>query len=391
MSVPYSRMDTMMNAVHKLSVEIGPRGSASEAEHWAAEYVADRLRNTGYTVAIESFRSVTSFSWAYGTYFAVFVIAAFLLVVGITPVIPAVLALLALVAFGLESSGIETLTRILPQRPSQNVVGHIIPPAEASRHIVVTAHIDSARSALLWHPRIVGMFRQLLLLAILSMLVITILAITSIFVASFWLRLVALIADVYVTVILFLLLDREVRGQITHGANDNASGVGVLLGVAESFAVQPLAIDTDVWIVATGCEEAGTVGMMRFMQRHGKDLPKDSTVFVNIDNVGAGYVTYTTAEGILIPLSTDRDLTATADSFSQAHPECSIHGRGYHSLTTDAIIPLSQGRRAISIMAFDVRGHLPNWHWHTDTMDHIDPRTISIAHDLTEAMVRSIN
>jgi len=50
-------MDTMMNAVHKLSVEIGPRGSASEAEHWAAEYVADRLRNTGYTVAIESFRS----------------------------------------------------------------------------------------------------------------------------------------------------------------------------------------------------------------------------------------------------------------------------------------------------------------------------------------------
>jgi len=383
-------MDTLIATVQELAVEIGPRGSTSEAERRAAEYVANYLRSVGFDTAIESFRSVTSFSWAFSIFFTVFIIAASLLVVGTPPIIPAVLSLLTLVAFALESSGIETVTRLLPQRPSQNVIGRIVPATAASHHIIVTAHLDSSRSALMWHPRLVGIFRPLLLLVIIAMVAIAILSITAIFIASLWPRLIVWLACIYIACILFLLVDRELRGSITPGANDNASGVAVLLSIADSLIMHPLSPDTDVWLVATGCEEAGTVGMLRFLQRHHAELPKETTTFINIDNVGAGTVTYTTAEGILLPLKTDPVLIEAAIAFAQNYPEYHVVGHGYHALTTDAIIPLSKGRRAISIMAFDAKGRLPNWHWHSDTIDNIDPTTIAIARDLTAAMIRSI-
>ena len=390
MSAQHSQMDTLMTTVQELSVEIGPRGSTSEAERRAAEYVASYLRTHGFDTAIESFHSVTSFSWAFGIFFTAFIIAATLLVVGTPPIIPAVLTLLTLITFVLESSGRETVTRILPQHPSQNVIGRIMPTITASRHVVVTAHLDSARTAIMWHPRVVGLFRPLLLLGIIAMIAITGLSITAIFIAALWLRLITWIACIYIAIILFLLVDRELRGLITPGANDNASGVAVLLSLANSFVTHPLSIDTDIWLVATGSEEAGTVGMLRFLQRHGKELPKETTTFINIDNVGAGAVTYTTAEGLLLPLKTDTVLTEAAMSFAQNYPEYHVEGHGYHALTTDAIIPLSKGRRAISIMAFDKRGRIPNWHWHTDTIDNINPATITIARDLAASMIRSI-
>lgn len=390
MSAQRSQMDTLMATIEELSVEIGPRGSTSDEERRASEYVANYLRTHGFETSIESFRSVTSFSWAFGIFFAAFVIAATLLAIGTPPIIPALISLLALIAFGLESSGIETITRLLPQRPSQNVIGRIQPTTSASHHVVVTAHVDSSRSALLWHPRIAGIFRPLLLLAIAAMLLITILSVVAIFMPVLWPRLVAWIACIYIACMLFILVDREFRGSITPGANDNASGVAVLLSLADSFATHPLAPDTDVWLVATGCEEAGTVGMLRFLQRHGNELPKATTTFINIDNVGAGEITFTTAEGILLPLKTDPVLNEAAIAFAQNYPEYHVKGHGYHALTTDAIIPLSKRRRAISIMAFDARGRLPNWHWHTDTIDNIDPETITIARDLVAYVIRSI-
>ena len=390
MSVQRSQMNTLMTTVEALAVEIGPRGSTSAAERRASEYVANYLRSAGFETAIESFRSVTSFSWAFGTFFAAFVIAATLLAFGTSPIVPALISLLALIAFGLESSGIETVTRLLPQHLSQNVIGRTLPSTMSSHHIVVTAHVDSSRSALLWHPRIVGIFRPLLLLAIASMLIITILSIVAIFVSSLWPRLIAWISCIYIALILFMLIDRELRGSITSGANDNASGVAVLLSLADSLAAHPLAPNIDIWLVATGCEEAGTVGMLRFLQRHGNELPKATTTFINIDNVGAGDITFTTAEGILLPLKTDPVLNEAAIAFAQNYPEYNVKGHGYHALTTDAIIPLSKKRRAISIMAFDARGRLPNWHWHTDTINNIDPETITIARDLVAYVIRSI-
>ena len=69
-------MEKLIDAVRVLSVEIGPRGSASEAERRAAKYAAERLRRAGFEVKIEPFRGLTTFSLPYGLIYSGFVLAA---------------------------------------------------------------------------------------------------------------------------------------------------------------------------------------------------------------------------------------------------------------------------------------------------------------------------
>ncbi len=141
--------------------------------------------------------------------------------------------------------------------------------------------------------------------------------------------------------------------------------------------------------MATGCEEAGTVGMLRFVRSHRPAFDRKLTVFVNFDNLGAGRPAAITAEGILLPLRSDRASLTAARAFADAHPELGISLRPYHILTTDAVIPLTLGYRAMSIMAFDARGNLPNWHWHTDTVDRVDAQTLASAAALGLAVTRA--
>ena len=52
-----------------------------------------------------------------------------------------------------------------------------------------------------------------------------------------------------------LLILREVLYKISPGANDNASGVGVVLELMHYYSKKPLK-NTEILAVFTGCEEA---------------------------------------------------------------------------------------------------------------------------------------
>ena len=41
-------------------------------------------------------------------------------------------------------------------------------------------------------------------------------------------------------------------------------------------------------------------------------------------------------------------------------------------LPTDALPPAAQGFEAISFLGKDAAGRMGNYHWHTDTFDHVD-------------------
>jgi hypothetical protein len=81
------------------------------------------------------------------------------------------------------------------------------------------------------------------------------------------------------------------------GANNNASGVGTLLALAERLKETPLA-RTEVWILATGCRETGGDGVRAFLETHGETLTE--ATFIALEGVGVGErVLYLTGEGIL--------------------------------------------------------------------------------------------
>ena len=93
---------------------------------------------------------------------------------------------------------------------------------------------------------------------------------------------------------LLLLLDIWLSPTVP-GAGDNASGVALALALAERLgeALEHFGVN----VVLTGAQESGADGMRAFLRRHRGDLPRDRTVILNLDEVGAGTVRYTTPRG----------------------------------------------------------------------------------------------
>jgi len=63
---------------------------------------------------------------------------------------------------------------------------------------------------------------------------------------------------------------------------------------------------------------------------------------------------------------------------------------GYRLLSTDATPALARGYQAMSVMAFDDNGRLPNWHWETDTVDKIEMENIEVVRGFLWNLARRI-
>ncbi|MEE8604294.1 MAG: M28 family peptidase [Candidatus Aminicenantaceae bacterium] len=75
--------------------------------------------------------------------------------------------------------------------------------------------------------------------------------------------------------------------EIMPGANDNASGVAVLLGVAEALAKSPVRPKRSVLIVAFGSKEQAFMGAQTYLKKPA--FPKNKTiVYLNLSMVGCG-------------------------------------------------------------------------------------------------------
>jgi hypothetical protein len=143
--------------------------------------------------------------------------------------------------------------------------------------------------------------------------------------------------------------------------------------------------DKEVWFVATGAEEAGTWGMRAFLDAYSDDLR--GAFIINLDNIGTGALHWVTREGMARRYASDRRLVSLARKVSR-EDQIVIKGREYKGLSTDATPALARRLRAMSIMAFDINGRLPNWHWYTDTSDNVQPENIDAAVRLVTGMIR---
>jgi len=143
--------------------------------------------------------------------------------------------------------------------------------------------------------------------------------------------------------------------------------------------------EKEIWFVATGAEEVGTLGMQAFLRDFGEDL-RDAFI-INLDNVGAGHLFWASSEGMARRYRADRRLVGLARRVSR-ETETLIKPREYKGLSTDATPALARGYHAMSIMAFDAKGLPVNWHWKTDTVDPLDPELIEKTAEFVTAMVR---
>ncbi len=281
-----------------------PRFAGTEGERRAADLVAGRLAACGLAVAREPFRAGRRAIRVYQR--ALFGAGAAL--VALTGVGAArdpglgalgALALLALVARSARwTPRIERLFDAPPWIESQNVVARR--PAPTSRtprtaepghsrgrapiSIVFLAHLDSKSSRL---PTFFTVASLLVAVAVTAAIgAWSLLAIAGAAPAPDPRAAVPAAFAAAAALLAVALLQRS--GNASPGAMDNASGLAVLLECARVLPADPALAVADLTFVATGAEEIGLAGAMRWIQAHAGEIDPARTLFVNVDSVGVG-------------------------------------------------------------------------------------------------------
>ena len=73
--------------------------------------------------------------------------------------------------------------------------------------------------------------------------------------------------------------------QESPGANDNGTGLGLMIELARAFADKPDQLEFPITFVAFGAEENGTIGSRAYIQEHINELA-DVVAVVNLDTLG---------------------------------------------------------------------------------------------------------
>ncbi len=333
----------------------------------------------------ETFSAPTSFGWAYlvvdllalagfaASYWAPF--PGFVLA-----------AMAALAAVGENTGRLPLVTPLLPKGRSQNVIGRLAAAGSPRRRVVLVSHLDSTRSGPMFHPRLARHFRASFILLVVCLWAASLLLLgASLPGLHRVLWPLAGLPELAIAYAAVQLAVRELHGRVVHGANDNASGVGVVMALAERLARQP-PLDTELWVVGTGCEESGLHGMHHLLRQHLDELRHAS--LINVDNVGAGSLCYLASEGMLERWKSAPELVAAAERAARK-VRVPVSAADYRVAPTDSTAALLRGVPSICVIALQ-QGVPVNWHRPTDTIERLDRETLEAAQSFVGALLGEI-
>jgi hypothetical protein len=373
---------SLLGHVQHLSEDIGPRGSTTDDENKASDYVEQQLQSFGLHTQRQRFLSATSAYTPFALATGAMLVAVFLFwqpqPVGAAAAF--LLGLVVLISIWRELSLRDNPLRwVIPTDFSQNVLSTI--PSQTERKqppILITAHVDTHRMPLLFSsPGWRRLFHTLVPLGLVCMIALTALFAIGIFSDARILRQIAL-APGAIVLILFLLLLQAARSPFSKGANDNASGVAVALDLAERLAQQPLQT-RDVILGFTGCQEVGGYGVDALISANRDRLR--GAIHLVIDHVGGengrNYgPSVIRSERFLRRVNSDLKLLATADQAAHAFPALDARQQDFSQAYSELSIGAKHGLRVIGLSALTEAGTLPNWHVPGDVIANLSEDTL---------------
>jgi len=374
------------------------RGSASEGERDAAEWLAGELREAGARAArVEREPGANgTFWWSIGLLQGAGLLAGLAARRG-GPLKRALAAgvgaaAAALVADELPPGG-RRFRRLLPQRTAHHVLAEI-GPEDAERTVVVMAHHDAAHSAFFYNPAItetVGekapwVFEENDTSPPLMWPLIAGPGLVAAGAALGSRRMAGLGAFLSAGGAAFMT--NIGASQVVPGANDNGTGCIAQIALARALSERP-PDSTRVLFLSTS-EEALCEGMGLFMERHAAELPRERTFFLCLDTIGSPNLLALRGEGMLklreYPAEALGLLDSTADELGiDLIPNLRLRN------ATDGIFPLAAGYQCVSVASCNQWKNPSNYHWKTDTPDRIDYGTVADAISLSEAVIRKLD
>lgn len=365
------------------------RPSASAGELEAAEWIVDRLRETGVEARIETESAHGTYWWPVGIGTAAGLLGSIAALTGRR--VSGILAGLfgaAVIATDFPPRS-RPLRRLLPKRKTFNVVAGLGDPG-AARTVVLVAHHDSAHAGFIFHPggpkllAKTGLFKRLQTSPMLMAPVIggPILAAAASLTGS---RRVGALAAALSAGSTAAMVDIGLR-DVVPGANDNGSAVVSLLDLARRLTAEPPE-GVRVILLSVGSEESFSEGMKAFGERHFAGLPTDSTFFINLESVGSPFLTVLRGEGFLKMFDYPAEALKLADS-TAADLGISLYPNLRIRNGTDGLEPLAAGYPVVSICSCTDDRQPANYHWPNDVAANVDFATVVRAVDLSEAMTR---
>jgi hypothetical protein len=361
----------------------------SPGEREAAEWIAQRLRATGARVRIDD-------ELVHGTYFTP---------LGIFNAIAAAggVALLAgrragALAGALGAAGIwqdltggrrRWLRPLLRRAHTTNVVAEIGDP-DAEHTLVVHAHHDAARTSFIfdqsgarfmvdnfpWLMARTDRWPPLMGLVIGGPAAVTLGGLLGSKKTAFWGT--AFAAGTAV------VMGHMVRQPVVPGANDNLSGVAVLLEVARRLEQSPPPPGVRVILLSAGAEEANQEGMLAFARRHFGRLSVERTSFLCLDTVGSPHLLLIEGEGFLKMYEYPAEQKARVEA-AAADAGIDLRRGMRFTFATDGLVPLRQGYQVATVGSVTEYLVPANYHWPTDTPENVDYGSVADATELVMA------
>jgi hypothetical protein len=387
----FNAVKTWFAHIYALAVDIGPRGSTTDGERQGAEYCRQTLASLGYTAQVEVFSSARSIFEphllaASGMLIA---FAAYPLAGRLSAVIAAMLSLAALGSDLLELSFRDNPLRWLVSKgSSQNVIATAPAGEEHRQDLVLIGHIDTQRTPLIFSSkRWLAAYKAFTTIAFVGFGLQTVLYFLGALTGWRWIWPVTIFSLVCSILLIMLCLQAD-STPFCAGANDNATGAGLVLTLAEQLKDQPLK-NTRVWLVCSGCEEVQHYGAIEFFRRHREELHRPTAIAFEM--LGCCGPAWLVKEGIVVPFYADRKLVSLAEKLAEEHPEWQAHATQINGGNTEMADALRIGIPAITLMGLSPKGEAPYWHMVSDTCDKMDEEVLERTYAFAWAYIQTLD
>ena len=413
MSVDSTWAERALHHAHHIATRIGPRGAATPEEKQAADYAQRQMQQLGLRdVRVEVFRTMSNgwlpitiiFSIAVWSVFACW--SLFYLVRSLaartntaadTSSAGALLslpgALVAIILCGIaitllyrEMTLSDHLLRRLARSTSFNTIAHLPPAETIKQRVVLVSSLDTPPAApVLKTPRRARIFRVVFYIGSVSLIGSVVMYLLGGLDLWEWAFVFAGIFALLQSAVIIQSL-RADHGDFTPGANDNASGVGTVLALAERLSAAPLQ-NTEVWIACCGGYTAGGSGLRDVLRRHDK---LHDAWCIGFEGVGIGdRLVAIRREGWLRRSvhPAVRDLIART---AAANPDRPIETRST-SRNTVVTAALWRGCRSVCLSVYDHRNEIPFAYRLDDTVEQLQLSALDAVQEFGWQLLRQID
>ncbi len=385
----------MENFIEQLS-RLKHRLSGTPENKRGVEIIRGIFDSFGWVTRCEGFRVPGSF--AYGFTVNILVLVAIYFFLWDYYVVSLVLYGIGVISFwGELTLSFHWLRRLGPTHGDCNIEARWEGETEDRPLVIVLAHHDTPRSGIIYHERVGGRlgplmagafppFSRLFFLPFFGVVLLgAALGFRPVVVVESVVFGVSIFACMILGLTLFLVVQWGLSTP-SPGANDNSSGVLVLLELARRLAVDGVS-GVSVRLLATGAEETGLLGVREYIRRHGDEFQRRNVFFINIGSVGGGELCWVVSEESLGKVRYPVEGFEVLDRFERGG-DLVLLPRERLIAPTDGLPLAREGFPVLTLVGLEGRIMPSNYHRVTDTFDRLDRRNLVKAADIIEKVIR---